>query len=218
MGLDFSVVPSYFGVLLQGMGWTVSITIGAGLLSFFGGIVFAVGALYGHWSIRLPMRGFAFLFMGTPLLLQLFLIYFGLIQVGIDLPAFVAGVIGLGLHFAVYNSELIQASILAVDKGQYEGARTLGLSRGQTLRRIIIPQAVRAVIPPMGNNMIALLKDSALVSVIGVMELTLAAQQAISRTYRPFEFYLAAAFCYYIINLALEAGLRRLERRIAASR
>jgi polar amino acid transport system permease protein len=205
-------------VLLMGMGWTIAITICAGVLSFFGGIVFAVSALYGHWVVRLPIRAFAWLFMGTPLLLQLFLIYFGLIEVGIDLPAFVAGVIGLGLHFAVYNSELIQASILSVDKGQYEGARTLGLSRGQTLRRIVIPQAVRAVIPPMGNNMIALLKDSALVSVIGVMELTLAAQQAISRTYRPFEFYLAAAFCYYIINLALEAGLRRMERRIAASR
>jgi polar amino acid transport system permease protein len=218
MGLDFTVVPSYFGVLLMGAGWTIAITVCAGILSFVGGIVFAVIALYGHWSLRLPVRGFAFLFMGTPLLLQLFLIYFGLIQIGIDLPAFVAGVIGLGLHFAVYNSELIQASILAVDKGQYEGARTLGLSSGQTLRRIVIPQAVRAVVPPMGNNMIALLKDSALVSVIGVMELTLAAQQAISRTYRPFEFYLAAAFCYYIVNLALEAGLRRLERRIAASR
>lgn len=218
MGLDFSVVPSYFGLLLQGMGLTIAITTGAGILSFFGGILFAVAALYAPMIIRLPMRGFAFLFMGTPLLLQLFLIYFGLIQFGIDLPAFVAGVIGLGLHFAVYNSELIQASILAVDKGQYEGARTLGLSRSQTLRRIIIPQAVRAVIPPMGNNMIALLKDSALVSVIGVMELTLAAQQAISRTYRPFEFYLAVAFCYYIINLALEAGLRHVERRIKASR
>ncbi|MEO9777924.1 MAG: amino acid ABC transporter permease [Sedimentitalea sp.] len=218
MGLDFTVVPDYFGMLLLGMGWTIAITISAGFLSFFGGIVFAVIALYGHWVLRWPFRAFAFLFMGTPLLLQLFLIYFGLIQIGIDLPAFVAGVIGLGLHFAVYNSELIQASILAVDKGQYEGARTLGLSRGQTLRRIVIPQAVRAVIPPMGNNMIALLKDSALVSVIGVAELTLTAQQAISRTYRPFEFYLAAAFCYYIINLALEAGLRRLERRIAASR
>lgn len=218
MGLDFSVVPSYFGVLAMGAGWTIAITLCAGLLSFIGGIVFAVIALYGHWAIRLPVRAFAWLFMGTPLLLQLFLIYFGLIQIGIDLPAFVAGVIGLGLHFAVYNSELIQASILAVDKGQYEGARTLGLSRGQTLRRIVIPQAVRAVVPPMGNNMIALLKDSALVSVIGVMELTLAAQQAISRTYRPFEFYLAAAACYYIVNLALEAGLRHLERRIAASR
>ncbi|WP_323771918.1 amino acid ABC transporter permease [Antarctobacter sp.] len=218
MGLDFTVVPGFFGALLMGAGWTVAITICAGLLSFFGGIVFAVVALYGHWSLRWPFRAFAFLFMGTPLLLQLFLIYFGLIQIGIDLPAFVAGVVGLGLHFAVYNSELIQASILAVDKGQYEGARTLGLSRGQTLRKVVIPQAVRAVVPPMGNNMIALLKDSALVSVIGVMELTLAAQQAISRTYRPFEFYLAAAFCYYIVNLALEAGLRRLERRIAASR
>jgi polar amino acid transport system permease protein len=218
MGLDFSVVPGFFGSLLTGAGWTIAITVCAGILSFLGGIVFAVIALYGHWALRLPVRVFAFLFMGTPLLLQLFLIYFGLIQVGIDLPAFAAGVIGLGLHFAVYNSELIQASILAVDQGQYEGARTLGLSRGQTLRRIVIPQAVRAVIPPMGNNMIALLKDSALVSVIGVMELTLAAQQAISRTYRPFEFYLAAAFCYYIINLALEAVLRHLERRIAASR
>lgn len=218
MGLDFTVVPGFFGALLMGAGWTVAITVCAGLLSFFGGIVFAVIALYGHWSVRWPFRAFAFLFMGTPLLLQLFLIYFGLIQIGIDLPAFVAGVVGLGLHFAVYNSELIQSSILAVDKGQYEGARTLGLSRGQTLRKVVIPQAVRAVVPPMGNNMIALLKDSALVSVIGVMELTLAAQQAISRTYRPFEFYLAAAFCYYIVNLALEAGLRRLERRIAASR
>jgi len=218
MGLDFSVVPSYFSALLLGSVWTIAITVCAGILSFFGGIIFATSALYGHWIVRLPLRVFAWLFMGTPLLLQLFLIYFGLIQVGIDLPAFAAGVIGLGLHFAVYNSELIQASILAVDKGQYEGARTLGLSRGQTLRRIVIPQAIRAVIPPMGNNMIALLKDSALVSVIGVMELTLAAQQAISRTYRPFEFYLAVAFCYYIINLALEAGLRIMERRIAASR
>ncbi|WP_113912223.1 amino acid ABC transporter permease [Roseovarius dicentrarchi] len=218
MGLDFTVVPGYFDMLLIGMVWTIAITIGAGLLSFFGGIIFAVIALYGHWVIRLPFRLFAWLFMGTPLLLQLFLIYFGLIQIGIDLPAFVAGVIGLGLHFAVYNSELIQASILSVDKGQYEGARTLGLSRGQTLRRIVIPQAVQAVVPPMGNNMIALLKDSALVSVIGVAELTLSAQQAISRTYRPFEFYLAAAACYYVINLCLEAVLRRLERRIAAQR
>ena len=218
MGLDFSVVPDYLGVLLLGAGWTIAITIAAGLLSFFGGILFAVVALYGHWIIRFPVWAFAWLFMGTPLLLQLFLIYFGLIQIGIDLPAFVAGVIGLGLHFAVYNSELIQASILAVDKGQYEGARTLGLSRGQTLRRIVIPQAVQAVIPPMGNNMIALLKDSALVSVIGVMELTLASQQAISRTYRPFEFYLTAAAIYYVINLGLEAALRRIERRIQASR
>lgn len=218
MGLDFSVVPAWAGPIMLGMLWTIAITVASALLSFFGGIFFAVIALYGPWVIRLPFRLFAWLFMGTPLLLQLFLIYFGLVQIGIDLPAFVAGVIGLGLHFAVYNSELIQTAIIAVDKGQMEAARTLGLSRGQALRKVVIPQAVRDVIPPIGNNMIALLKDSALVSVIGVTELTLTAQLAIGRTYRPFEFYVVAAACYYFINLGLEAVLRRIERRIALAR
>jgi len=218
MGLDFSVVPDYLDVILLGALWTIAITIGAALLSFFVGIIFAVIALYAPWLVRLPFRGFEWLFMGTPLLLQLFLIYFGLVQIGIDLPAFVAGVIGLGLHFAVYNSELIQTAIVAVDKGQMEAARTLGCSRGQALRKVVIPQAVRDVIPPIGNNMIALLKDSALVSVIGVSELTLSAQLAIGRTYRPFEFYVLAALFYYVINLGMEAVLRRIERRVQAAR
>ena len=218
MGLDFSVVPQFLDVIAIGALWTIAITVGAAILSFFGGIVFAVVALYAPLVVRLPFRAFAWVFMGTPLLLQLFLIYFGLVQVGIDLPAFVAGVIGLGLHFAVYNSELIQTAILAVDRGQMEAARTVGLSHSQALRKVIIPQAVRDVIPPIGNNMIALLKDSALVSVIGVSELTLSAQLAIGRTYRPFEFYVVAALCYYVINLGLEAVLRRIERRIKAAR
>mgnify|MGYP001030818285 CR=1 FL=1 len=218
MGLDFSVVPGFLDSILIGALWTIAITLSSAAISFFGGIFFAVISLYGHWVIRLPFRAFAFLFMGTPLLLQLFLIYFGLIQIGIDLPAFVAGIIGLGLHFAVYNSDIIKAGILAVDKGQHEGARTIGLSKGQTLRKIIVPQAVRNVVPPIGNNMIALLKDSALVSVIGVTELTLSAQLAISQTYRAFEFYVAVAVCYYIINLCLEYSLHLIERRIQISR
>jgi len=218
MSLDFTVVPAFLDVILLGVLWTIAITVAAALVSFFVGIFFAVVALYAPWFIRLPFRAFEWLFMGTPLLLQLFLIYFGLIQIGIDLPAFVAGVIGLGLHFAVYNSELIQSAILAVDRGQTEASRTLGLSRMQTLRYVVVPQAVRDVIPPIGNNMIALLKDSALVSVIGVSELTLSAQQAIGRTFRPFEFYVTAAAFYYVINLGMEAVQRRIERRIAASR
>jgi len=218
MGLDFSVVPGFIDNILIGALWTIAITLSSAVIAFFGGILFAVIALYGHWAIRLPFRGFAFLFMGTPLLLQLFLIYFGLIQIGIDLPAFVAGIIGLGLHYAVYNSDIIKAGILAVDKGQHEGARTIGLSKGQTLRKIIVPQAVRNVVPPIGNNMIALLKDSALVSVIGVAELTLSAQLAISQTYRAFEFYVAVAVCYYIINLCLEYSLHVIERRIQIAR
>ena len=218
MGLDFSIVPKYLDIILLGCAWTIGITVAAALLSFVGGIVFAVIALFSPWIIRQPFRLLEWVFMGTPLLLQLFLIYFGLVQIGIDLPAFVAGVIGLGLHFAVYNSELIQTAIVAVDKGQMEAARTLGLSRGQALRKVVVPQAVRDVIPPIGNNMIALLKDSALVSVIGVSELTLSAQLAIGRTYRPFEFYVLAAVFYYIINLGMEAVLRRIERRVQAAR
>lgn len=218
MGLDFSVLPEYFDNLLLGSLWTIAIVLASAVISFFGGIGLAVVALYAPAIIRYPFRAFSFLFMGTPLLLQLFLIYFGLIQIGIDLPAFVAGIIGLGLHYAVYNSDIIQSGILAVDKGQHEGGRTLGLSRWQTIRKIIVPQAVRVVIPPIGNNMIALLKDSALVSVIGVTELTLTSQLAISNTFRPFEFYLAAAACYYVINLAFEFGLRRIERSIEATR
>lgn len=218
MGLDFTVIPKYLDVVLLGCLWTIAITVAAALVSFFGGILLAVIALYAPAVIRLPFRAFEFVFMGTPLLLQLFLIYFGLVQIGIDLPAFVAGVIGLGLHFAVYNSELIQTAIISVDRGQMEAARTLGLSRTQALRKVVVPQAVRAVIPPIGNNMIALLKDSALVSVIGVSELTLSAQRAIGATYRPFEFYLLAAAFYYVINLGMEWVQRRIERRIAISR
>jgi polar amino acid transport system permease protein len=218
MGLDFTVIPKYLDVVLLGCLWTIAITVAAAVVSFFGGIILAVIALYAPVVIRLPFRAFEFVFMGTPLLLQLFLIYFGLVQIGIDLPAFVAGVIGLGLHFAVYNSELIQTAIISVDRGQMEAARTLGLSRTQALRKVVVPQAVRAVIPPIGNNMIALLKDSALVSVIGVSELTLSAQRAIGATYRPFEFYLLAAAFYYVINLGMEWVQRRIERRIAISR
>ncbi|MCD9149228.1 amino acid ABC transporter permease [Pseudophaeobacter flagellatus] len=218
MGLDFSIIPKYLDVVLLGAAWTMGITVASAILSFFGGIVFAVVALYAPWIIRQPFRLIEWVFMGTPLLLQLFLIYFGLVQIGIDLPAFIAGIIGLGLHFAVYNSELIQTAILAVDKGQMEAARTLGLSRGEALRKVVIPQAVRAVIPPIGNNMIALLKDSALVSVIGVSELTLSAQRVIGKTYRPFEFYILAAAFYYVINLCMEWVQRKIERRIAISR
>lgn len=218
MGLDFTVIPKYIDIILLGCVYTIGITVAAAILSFFGGIVFAVIALYAPWMIRLPFRAVAWVFMGTPLLLQLFLIYFGLVQIGIDLPAVVAGIIGLGLHFAVYNSELIQTAILSVDKGQMEAARTLGLGRGQALRKVVIPQAVRAVVPPIGNNMIALLKDSALVSVIGVSELTLSAQRVIGTTYRPFEFYLLAAAFYYVINLGMEWVQRKIERRIAVSR
>ena len=217
-GLDFSVVPPYADILWIGVWWTVVLTVSSAVLSFFGGILFAVTVLYAPKVLTYPVRFFMWLFMGTPLLLQLFLIYYGLVQIGIDIPALGAGIIGLGLHFAVYNADIIRAGIVAVDPGQTEGARSLGFGRWQTLRYVVVPQAVRNTAPPIGSNMIALLKESSLVSVIGIAELVHAAQLAISETFRPFEFYITAAALYYILNLVLEAGLRQVERKVEVSR
>jgi polar amino acid transport system permease protein len=217
-GLDFTVVLPYWDLLLTGAWWTAVLTISAGALSFAFGILFAVIVLYAPAIIAYPVRAFMWVFMGTPLLLQLFLIYFGLVQIGIDIPALAAGIVGLGLHFAVYNADVIRAGIVAVDAGQTEGARSIGFGKWQTLRYVVIPQAVRNTAPPIGSNMIALLKESSIVSVIGIAELVHSSQLAISETFRPFEFYITAAALYYILNLALEAGLRRFERRVEVSR
>ncbi|TIO10394.1 amino acid ABC transporter permease [Mesorhizobium sp.] len=217
-GLDFTVVLPYWDLLLIGAWWTALLTVAAGALSFVFGILFAVTVLYAPAMVAYPVRVFMWVFMGTPLLLQLFLIYFGLVQIGIDIPALGAGIVGLGLHFAVYNADVIRAGIVAVDIGQTEGARSIGFGKWQTLRYVVIPQAVRNTAPPIGSNMIALLKESSIVSVIGIAELVHSAQLAISETFRPFEFYVTAAALYYILNLVLEAGLRRFERHVEVSR
>jgi polar amino acid transport system permease protein len=218
MGLDFSILAGYEAVLLKGAIWTVALTVSSILLSLIIGTIMAVLRLSRYAVIRWPVSFIIWLFMGTPLLLQLYLIYFGLVEIGIDLNAFTAGIIALSLHFAVYDADIIRAGIVAIDKGQYEAARSLGLSHFQSMRKSIVPQALYNVAPALGNIMIALLKESSLVSVIGVMELTLSAQRAISDTFRPFEFYLAAAVIYYVLNLVLEQAVKAVERRSAKYR
>ena len=217
-GLDFSTVIPYAEILWIGLWWTTVLTVSASLLSFALGILFALVVLYAPKLVAYPVRALMWLFMGTPLLLQLFLIYFGLVQLGIDIPALVAGIICLGLHFAVYNADIFRAGIRAVDPGQAEAARSIGFSRLQTLRYVVVPQAVRNTTLPIGSNMIALLKESSVVSIIGIAELVHAAQLAISETFRPFEFYLTAAALYYALNLVMEFALSRIERRVEMSR
>ena len=217
-GLDFSVVPPYWAMLGQGLWWTFVISSVSAIASIIAGVGFALIVLYGTPVIQYPVRGFMWLFMGTPLLLQLFLLYFGLVQIGIDIPAVGAGIIGLSLHFAVYNADILRAGIVAVDRGQTEAARSLGFGRWQTLIEIVVPQALRNTAPAIGNMMVALLKESSIVSMIGIAEVVHSAQMAISETYRPFEFYLTAAALYYVLNLILEAGLRWIERTVELSR
>ncbi len=217
-GLDFSVISPYLGVIWTGVAWTAIITVSASMVSVIGGIVLAVAVLYGPAAVTYPVRLFSWVFMGTPLLLQLYLIYFGLVQIGLDIPALAAGMVGLGLHFAVYNADILRAGIVAVDVGQTEGARTIGFSRWQTLRYVVVPQALLNTAPAIGNTLIALLKESAIVSVIGVAELVHSSQLAISETYRPFEFYILAAALYYMLNLAFQGILRIVETRVEATR
>lgn len=216
MALDFSIVAPYAELIAVGTLWTVLITLAAALISFAGGVLFAIVVLYCPKIVQYPVRFFIWLFMGTPLLLQLFLMYFGLSQVGVNIPAIWTGILGLGLHFAVYNADIIRTAILTVDPGQTEGARSLGFGRGQTLRYVVVPQAVRRALPQIGNNLIAMLKDTAIISVLGITELVHASQQAISETYRPFEFYIVAAVIYYGLNIVLEFGLRRCEKGMEA--
>lgn len=217
-GLDFSIVPAYWPLIARGLWWTVVLSSVSAALSVVAGIVFSLLVLYAAPVVRYPVRFFMWLFMGTPLLLQLFLIYYGLVQVGIDIPAIWAGIIGLSLHFAVYNADIFRAGILALDRGQTEAARSLGFGAWQTRIYIVVPQALRNTVPAVGNMMIALLKESSIVSMIGIAELVHSAQLLISETYRPFEFYLTAAALYYILNLILEAILSRIERQVELSR
>jgi polar amino acid transport system permease protein len=217
-GLDFSVVFKNYEYLVQGAMWTIVLCSFSSILSLVGGVLLAVMSLARNALLRSATAFFIWLFQGTPLLLQLFLIYFGLPSVGIYLTPMVSGIIGLSIHYAAYNSDVIRAGITAVDRGQHEASRSLGLSRPQTMRKVIVPQALRNVTPALGNGMISLLKESALVSIITVPELTLAAQRAITETFRPFEFYAAAAVLYYLINSILELIVRRIETKVALAR
>jgi len=216
--LDLSIVPPYSELLATGLWWTLVLFLCSSVLSLIAGIAFALIVLYTPKLVSLPIRFLTWLLMGTPLLLQLYLIYYGLVQVGIDIPALIAGIIGLSLHFAVYNADVIRAGVLSVDPGQLEGARSIGLSRSQAQRYVIVPQALRNTLAPLGNNLIVLLKDTSLVSIIGIAELVYSAQRAVSETYSPFEFYLAVAVIYYAVNLVLEAGLHLLETKVEMSR
>jgi polar amino acid transport system permease protein len=217
-GLDFSVLGEYYPMLLQGLMWTCLLCASSIALSLVGGVPLAVASISRNRPVRSATRFFLWIFRGTPLLLQLFLIYFGLPQIGIYLSPMASGIIGLGVHYAVYNADVMRSGIVAVESGQHEASRSLGLSRGQTMRKVIVPQALSNVAPALGNNLIALLKESALVSIITVPELTLAAQRAISDTFRPFEFYFAAGAIYYMVNYFLELGLKRVEMKTALYR
>ena len=180
------------------------------------GVAIASGRVYGSAPVRLMLTAYVEITRGTPVLLQLFVLYYGLSSV-VRLPAFVAALLGLGLNYAAYESEIYRGALEAVPKGQLEAARTLGLTEGQVLRLVRGPQAFRLALAPMTNDFVALLKDSSLVSVVTVVELT--KQTAIFAT-NIASWAVPGALCaalYLAMSLPLARLARRLEDRWKAA-
>lgn len=213
MYLDFTYVANNTELILAGAAVTVRISAMAFVVALV--VAYAVGTMRAERPRSIPSRllgAYVELFRGTPLLVQLFLIYYGLPQFGIMLDAWTAGVLGLGLNTGAYMSEVVRASILSVDSGQKEAAQVLGYSRVQALRHIILPQAFRVSLPALMNSLSALLKESSLVSIIAITELTRVGNMIYSRTMAPFEIYLTIALVYFVMTYASSLLAKALER------
>ncbi|MBO9710188.1 MAG: cystine ABC transporter permease [Caulobacter sp.] len=214
----FDLVSQSAPLLLKGAGYTVLLSVVGMSLGLVLGFALALMRLSANPLLRWPAGVYVSAIRGTPLLVQLFLIYYGLPQFGIELPPLLAAGIGFSLNIAAYAGETLRAAIAAVDKGQWEAAAVLGMSRGQTLRRIILPQAARTAVAPLANSFIGLVKDTSLAATIQVPELFRQAQLITARTYEIFTMYLAAAAIYWILSSLLAVGQARLERQAEGRR
>ncbi|MEH3024163.1 MAG: cystine ABC transporter permease [Pseudomonas oryzihabitans] len=198
--------------LLKGAVWTVVLSLGG----MFFGLLLGFGLALLRRSANLLLRSVARLyisfFRGTPLLVQLFVIYYGLPELGLQLDPLPAALIGFSLNMAAYTAEIIRAAIGAIDRGQWEAAASIGMTPLQTLRRAILPQALRIALPPLGNSFISLVKDTSLAATIQVPELFRQAQLITARTFEIFSLYLAAALLYWVLASLLSTLQNRLER------
>jgi len=192
---------------------TIQLSVLTTILGLTCGALGAAGRLSRLALLRAIAAVYVSVFRGTPALIQLFILYFGGPQIGLHLDAFTAGVIGLGVNIGAYMTETMRGAIIAVDKGQTEAARTLGFGRAQTMRYVVLPQAARLMIRPLGVNINALIKGTALVAAISVVELTYTAQRFIGSTYKPFEMFLIAGVLYMIIIYATGRGIAWLDRK-----
>ena len=210
-----SLAEMAWPVLLKGTGYTLLFAVMAMIFGLpLAGLITLVRVL------RVPvldtlMAVYVSAMRGTPLLVQVFIVYYGLPSIGIEFSPLVAGVLTLTLNVAAYMSETMRGAIGAVEQGQWLAGTSLGLSRHQTLRFVIGPQALRAAVPSLSNSLISLIKDTSLVSVIAVTELMLATKELISATFQPFPLYMAAAAIYWLLSFAFEQVQKWMEKRMA---
>ncbi len=215
MNLDFSIIPRYIPMLLQGAWTTLVLTAGAVGLGIILGLIAALMKMCRFLPLRWLANAYIELIRGTPQLVQLFLLFYGLPQlIGVNIPEYFAAILALGINSGAYVAEIVRAGIQAVDYGQTEGAYSLGMKPGLTMRYIILPQAVKNILPALGNEFIALLKSSSIVSVIGMTDLMRKSDIIRSITYRSFEPLLTVALMYFIMTFTLSKLLNLYERRL----
>ncbi|AXV75527.1 MULTISPECIES: ectoine/hydroxyectoine ABC transporter permease subunit EhuD [Ralstonia solanacearum species complex] len=206
----------FLPILLQGAVVTVEVTVLSFLLSSVIGLALALMRLSPVKAVATAGATIVNIIRGLPIIVQLFYIYFVLPDIGIQLSAFQAGVIGLGIAYSAYQAENFRAGIEAVDPGQREAAQAMGMRGSLIMRRVILPQAFRIALPPYGNTLVMMLKDSSLVSTITVAEMTRAGQLIASSTFQNMTVYTLVALLYLLMSLPLVFGLRRLERGMGA--
>lgn len=214
MEFDFSIVADTFPLLLKGAGLTLQITamsVGLGLIF---GLIMGMAELSKNPLFRIPAKVYVDFIRGTPLLIQIFIIYFALPTIlGTRIDPFIAAVAACSLNSTAYIAEIFRAGIQSISQGQLRAGLSLGMTHAQTMRYIILPQAIKRIIPPLGNEFIAMLKDSSLVSVIGFEELTRSGQLVIAETYATLEIWSVVAILYLVMTLTIAQLVRFIEKR-----
>ena len=203
----------FLPILLQGVGLTILVTLGSLVLSTFLGLVWALMRVSGLQALSLLSGGLINVIRGIPIIVLLFYLYFVMPDFGIALTALQAAILGLGIAYSAYQAENFRAGIEAIDKGQIEAAQTIGMGWWLTMRRVILPQAVRIVLPPYGNIMIMLLKDSSQASTITVAELALQGKLIASSTFKNTNVFTLVALMYLTMSIPLILLVRHFEKK-----
>ncbi|MGB1161633.1 MAG: amino acid ABC transporter permease [Alphaproteobacteria bacterium] len=212
--IDWDIIVKSIPLLAEGIVVTLQVSAIAAVLGLLLGVICGLGALSRSRPVRWIVTAYVDFIRGTPLLIQIFLVFFALPMVGIRFDEFWAGVIALSLNAAAFVAEVVRGGVGSIEKGQTEAAKAIGMRHSQILVFILLPQAYRQMVPPLTNELISLVKNSSLLSVISVYELTRAGQAIISVHFVPFEIYTLLALYYYALIKALSWLSTQLERRL----
>lgn len=210
----FSDVVEFFPVLMQGVLTTIAITLASLVIATVLGLFWALLRVSGIKPLAHASRIITNIFRGVPIVVVLFYMYFVMPDLGLSLTAFQAGALGLGIAYSSYMAEVFRSGIDAVDVGQYEAAQSLGMSRTMLMRRVVLPQAFKIALPPYGNNLVMMLKDSSQTAVITVVELSMQSKLISAATFKSATIFTIVALMYLAMCLPLMYGVGKLERKL----